>query len=437
MIARAILVIGLIATPMASAAWAGDVELLYQQGVAARLAGDLDTAIARLRAAAALAPRDADTALQLGLALAAAGAWEEAEASLRRTLDLAPGYADARIGLARLALQNGDPATAEVRLAPVLAADADNLDALVLQGRIAMARSAMAEAEAAFGRALAVEPDYVDALVGLGDARLAAGREAGARQAFAQALSRDPASAEIAGRLAAATPLLWRLDIGVDRSSLDTGDDWRTTTLRLTRRLSADASLSLAAEASQRFGLSDTFVELRLDGRVAPNLTGHVLLGATPDADFRPQRRLGIGAELALGRPLGAKAGDSALRLDLRHDRYRDTDVLTVSPSFRHSFLDGDLALTVGWTGTYAGSTHASGLSARVDLKLRDDIDFFAGYSDAPEITDGSPVGTTSLYGGLAWQVDDRLTLRAAILRERRETGQRRTEVALGLVVRF
>jgi YaiO family outer membrane protein len=75
----------------------------YDRGVAARLAGDAEAAVAALSEAVAAEPGNADAHLQLGLALLQAGRLDEAEASLRRTLALAPDYEDAHLALARLA----------------------------------------------------------------------------------------------------------------------------------------------------------------------------------------------------------------------------------------------------------------------------------------------------------------------------------------------
>lgn len=75
----------------------------YERGVAARLAGDAEAAVAALSEAVAAEPGNADAHLQLGLALLQAGRLDEAETSLRRTLELAPDYDDAHLALARLA----------------------------------------------------------------------------------------------------------------------------------------------------------------------------------------------------------------------------------------------------------------------------------------------------------------------------------------------
>ncbi|MDQ4088185.1 MAG: tetratricopeptide repeat protein, partial [Pseudomonadota bacterium] len=90
----------------------------YDQGVAARRAGDHLRALSLLRQAAAQEPANADVHLQIGLTHLALGQLDEAETAFRRTLELAPDYADARIALARLAQRRGDEAAALAELEP-------------------------------------------------------------------------------------------------------------------------------------------------------------------------------------------------------------------------------------------------------------------------------------------------------------------------------
>jgi YaiO family outer membrane protein len=92
---------------------------LYQQGVAARHAGDHAKAIELLQQAVREEPENADAHLQLGLALMAAERDAEAETAFRRTLEIAPAYDDARIALSRLARRQGDAAGALSVLEPV------------------------------------------------------------------------------------------------------------------------------------------------------------------------------------------------------------------------------------------------------------------------------------------------------------------------------
>lgn len=75
----------------------------YDEGVAARHAGDIPRAVTLLERAAADQPENADAHLQLGYALLAAGRLDEAEAAFQRTLAIAPAYADASEGLALVA----------------------------------------------------------------------------------------------------------------------------------------------------------------------------------------------------------------------------------------------------------------------------------------------------------------------------------------------
>jgi YaiO family outer membrane protein len=106
----------LTAMAFAVPATAQTAEQEYQAGVAARQAGDPETALKHLGRAAQAEPENADIHLQIGLAQLATGNLDGAEAAFRRTLDLAPDYADARLGLARVAQRRGDFAAALTEL---------------------------------------------------------------------------------------------------------------------------------------------------------------------------------------------------------------------------------------------------------------------------------------------------------------------------------
>jgi YaiO family outer membrane protein len=105
-----------IAMVFAVPAAAQTAEQEYQAGVAARQAGDPETALKHFDRAAQAEPENADIHLQIGLSQLALGRLDAAEAAFRRTLDLAPDYADARLGLARVAQRRGDWAAALAEL---------------------------------------------------------------------------------------------------------------------------------------------------------------------------------------------------------------------------------------------------------------------------------------------------------------------------------
>ena len=109
----------------------------YDQGVAARRAGDNGRAIVLLEQAVREVPDSADAHVQLGYALLAQGRLDAADLAFGDALRLAPAYDDARIGQALIAERKGAFDRARVLVAPVAAA---NEDANNLRRRLAAVR---------------------------------------------------------------------------------------------------------------------------------------------------------------------------------------------------------------------------------------------------------------------------------------------------------
>lgn len=208
----------------------------YEEGVAARRAGDTARAISILRQVTAAQPENADAHLQLGLALLAAGKLDDAEASFRRTLAIAPAYEDASIGLARVAQRRGDRAAALQALEPVSPA---NGDAAGLRSQLA------ADTPANYRWQLNLDTSY-SALEGNGQ------------------------------------------------------PDWKEGTFQLRYQATEDTALAGTVEASRRFGATDVYGELRVDHRFSDETRFYVSAGGTPNADFRPEWQIGAGGSTRL-----------------------------------------------------------------------------------------------------------------------------------------
>jgi YaiO family outer membrane protein len=203
----------------------------YEDGVAARRAGDNARAIAILRDVVAHEPGNSDAHLQLGLALLAARDLDAAEASFRRTLDIAPDYDDARIGLARVQQQRGDRAGALSVLEPV---SPTNQDAAGLR----MQLTGGAEGSGSRGQ-INVDGSY-SALEG-------------------------------------------------------SQPDWREGSVQLRYQLTEDTAVSGGIEAARRFRNTDVYGEARVDQRVSDGTSFYLSAGGTPNADFRPEWQIGAG----------------------------------------------------------------------------------------------------------------------------------------------
>lgn len=106
----------------------------YDQGVAARRAGDAAGAATLLEQAVRDTPGSADARVQHGYALLALGRLDEAERAFAEALRLAPTYDDARVGQALIAERRGDLRSARALVAPVAST---HEEATILRRRLA------------------------------------------------------------------------------------------------------------------------------------------------------------------------------------------------------------------------------------------------------------------------------------------------------------
>lgn len=323
---------------------------------------------------------------------------------------------------ARLA---GDPAKAAELLAEVTTAEPDNADAQLQLGLALLALDRLDEAEAAFRRTLTIAPDYADARIGLGRA---AQRRGDFRRGLAELEPVETGNAE--ARLlrrqltaASADEAEWRLDLDASHSTL-TGNqpDWREGSLRLSYKASPRTTISGGAEVARRFGLTDTYGEIRIDRRFSPGASGYIFLGATPNADFRPEWQLGIGgaARVRQGRD------STVLTFDARQAEYGGGDIQTLTPGVEQYFADGRAWLSARWINIFDedGDRHGGWLG-RGDVMATPRFRLFAGAADAPDISEGIVTDTFSLFGGFAYDLTDRLAVRASLTHEDRETYDR------------
>ncbi|MDZ5453334.1 YaiO family outer membrane beta-barrel protein [Labrys sp. ZIDIC5] len=413
------------------------VAALLEKGRKLRNAGRFAQAEQIYREALKRAPRNTDVLVALGLVAGFQQKFGEADRFFDEALRIKSSLLDARLGKVRLALWQGDVALARARIDAILTEAPGNSEALVLEGRIAMLEGDHVRAAQAYRQVLAREPRNGEALVGLGDISRAEGDDDAARQAYRQALAIEPNSQDIAQRLAVPPPRKWRFDIGSEVSALTAGQgNWTDSIVGLSYRLTPSTTLSGKARLATRFGQTDVQVEGRIDHAFSSRFSAYALVAATPSADFLARYSVGAGASWqAVSRTNGV--GPLFLNVDARYDDFADTRVTTISPWIQGYVFDGRLGLSARWVHARDDAdTRADGYVLRADVVVTPRLSLFAGYADAPEISDGSLVPTRSVFGGAAYDLTDDLTLRASFAHERRRAFDRNT-FGLGLTTRF
>lgn len=348
----------------------------YARGVELRQAGRAAEAIPLLEAASRGAgAADADVWLNLGLAYSAVGRFDDAERALAEAKRLAPTYADVDVARARVAFFRGDLAGAEQQLAPLLAAQPPNADARTLADQIAAARRAPAA----------------------------------------------PAAAEASAR--------WRLDLGATY-----GD--RTKGLSSTRigqaalsRTADGLTVGGSVEHARQFGASDTYVEGLLASR-----WGYVALGGTPNADFRPEWAIRAGL-VSSARAIGG-GWSAQLAVDGGHAHYPTGGVWSLHPSLTVARGEA-LSLTARWINVIDETDeYRTGYALRGGWRPVPRLLLSAGWSHAPESSEGVTVRVKATSLGVAFDLSDDLTLRLDGVHEDRPAYDQNL-VSVGVTRRF
>ena len=329
----------------------------------------------------------------------------------------------------------GNPDQAVRFLARAAEAEPENADIHLQIGLAYLALGRLDDAEASFRHTLDLAPDYADARLGL--ARVAHRRgDRATALAELERVGSDNAEANLLRRQieAASTSLPWRWRIELDGSysRVDRQADWQSATLVVQHQADTRTIVAATADATRRFDRTDVYGEARVDHRFAPGSNVYLLVGGTPDADYRPEWQLGAGAAVRLhGGPYATIA-----RLDFRQADYPSGDVQTVTPGVEQ-YVGGRAWVTAQWINVRDRFTHSSGWLVRGDVMATERLRLFVGAADAPDLDEGVVVDTFSLFGGLSIDVGDRLTLRVSLAHDDPEGPSDRDTVALGMGYRF
>lgn len=332
---------------------------------------------------------------------------------------------------ARLA---GDPARAVALLEPLVVVDPRNSDALVQLGLAHLALGQLDSAETAFKSALAFAPGYSDAQIGLARIARRRGDHAGALRTL-DSLGADNSEVaalrrELAGSLSEPR---WQIDMDAAYSWLDGPQpDWRELAIQV-RRSAAPATIGARIEYARRFDRDDIYGEAQIDYRLSDAARMHATLGGAPNADFRPEWQLSLGGSFRI------KSGPNAtiLTLDGRQSRFAVGDVQSLSPGIEQ-YVGGRFWLTGRWINLFdERGTYRSGFQVRGDVQASEPLRLFAGYSNAPDTDEGVVVDVHSFFGGISLNLGRRHLVRVAVAHDDRAKGANRTQLTLGLGLRF
>lgn len=340
-----------------------------------------------------------------------------------------------RYACAAAAYRNGDLRAARAEVDALLAAGPDNADALLLSGLLWMRDGQPARAKGALDRAARVAPGYADVLIARARLNLRLGQRRAAARDVSRALVVAPGHAEAAALRAdlarQRAPAVWTASLAqsISRLSPRRSTAWYETLGTVSHRRGATA-FAVEAEHARRFGTSDVRIQLRGE-RAFGSAALYAAAAATLDPDFRESWGLRAGGSYAAGRDLD-------LLLDGRYSNYGDVASGSVAAGGRAWFADrrasvrATLINFIDETGDYR-----AGLAMEAGARLATRARLQAGYARYPETEAGVTRRVSILFAGLAYDVNERLSLHAGAEHEDRRGAYRRNGLTLGVTTAF
>jgi len=353
-----------------------------------------------------------DETLEQARAYAAEADYDSMIALLESELEENPDHAYLQLELARAHAWKGNHEKAARLLTGLERRYPDNPDVGLVAGYLAYYQQDYETARNKFEGILDAYPGYEDARDGLENVE--------------RALRRP-------------VPQNWSVDTGFEWSTFDRQDrpDWFNSFVQLTRRINEGRSAVHARiERYDQFENIDSYYETGISHSFGDRLYGYVRAGITPEADFRPDYRLAGGGAFRLTPPTRL-AVPIWLTLDMRYDKYADTEIVNADPGLRAVFAPGWAASTKIITVNEAGKDTLYGWLGRLDGRLFDDLGFYAGYANAPETVAARTVDTVTLFGGLSLDLTPRHTLRLGYTRDDRQNSYLRHALSASVSFRF
>ena len=302
---------------------------------------------------------------------------------------------DHRFLKARILSWDGQYSAARQELASLIAAYPNNPDLHLALGNLEYYEGNLDAAQSEYQRVLAQSPNYQDAKNGLANVKKA-------RQSQQSG-----------------TKNIWRIDGGLGLSDFDNTEipEWDDQFLRVEY-----APNNLAFHGSiqryNRFDLTDIQMQAGISDAIRGGWDWGVDIGATLDADFRPDFSLGG----RLGRAVELESGIVLYpNLNVRHDEYAAGGIETVQPDLT-AYLSNGLVLSGRLIATFQDNEEDQlGWLVETRKSVTERLQLRAGYARAPEAINGTAITTESFFGGLTYAVNDGLDIHVNLSRDDRD----------------
>lgn len=432
--------IGVLATVLATATAPADV---YEEGLAAKKAGQFEIAAQLLDRATRAHPENAEAWFHYGTVLGWQKRHEQALAALREGLKRAPRDFDLRLAEARVMAWMADYAGAETRLNALDREFPQNVEVLVMKGRVAQWRKNEGDAKRIYEDILSKDPNQVDALTGLGDIHAERGETPQAREYYQRAVAIDNAP-DVRQRLENLKDApRGRLYLGVTGSTFENGDreDWWSVYGTVSGRIKS-VEWWLKAEEGERFGEQDFTLEAGISAPLHKHIRATLFGGFTPDANYSANAY----GEAAIRWRLFERAGPLRAGWLLTEARVADYEVSRVVSTR----LGWEQELGKGWTVNarwlhleYETGDATDGWIAFLSWEPREGWFLRAGAARSVEsltnqtLIPGQTSESWTVFGSVVFPITKRLQMRVDFEREEVKNSVTRYGGAVGAIWQF
>ena len=227
--------------------------------------------------------------------------------------------------------------------------------------------------------------------------------------------------------------LRWRLSYGQSESKFSRvkQNDWRNSFANIAYKLNDKTSLSLNYEDIRRFNTHNYQIGVGVDHRFSEKYQGYFVLVNTTNATFLPRASYRTGGAAKVINNLW-------LLMDLQYDDYAIGAARTAKFGAQY-FITKDLALTLKHVNIIDTSNkYLNGYYSRLDWTTPfEQLRLYAGYANAPETQNAVTVDTKSMFGGVSYDLNRRITLFVSYAHDDRENSFIANTAAAALAVKF
>lgn len=389
------------------------------------------------RQALSLTPQNVDLLIKLGNVLSFQKKFAEADKIFDQALEISPDALEASLGKVNVALWQNDYALARHRIDALLLRYPENEEVALSDASLYMAEHQYKRAITVYNRILEKNSKNLQAWLGRGDAKRGLLRDREAVNDYDQARIIAPDNRETLERIQRPIRKRWRLDIDSTYSELTAPyKNWREGGVALSYQLSEATILTGRLGLSNRFNMDDQQFELAIAHQFRPAVWGYLAGVVTPDADFLARYILRAGGSSNIGR-LG-KVGMLGATLDTKSEWYDNGVVKTITPGLRQTFFKDRMTIFAQWINVFdQKNKHSGGYLLRAETNPVDRFHFNIGYSSTLESSGDVLIPTKTIFGNIAFDITEDLTIGANLSKEQRTNAYNRLVYGLNLTRRF